>query len=42
LWSNAGAVIIEIDATLQKVRLLVAVSALEQADLKVDGRLWVF
>ena len=40
-WSKPGAVIFEIDATLPTLRLRVAMSALEKAVLKVDGRLSV-
>ena len=35
-WSVAGAVVIEIVATLLKLKLLVPMSSLEQAVVKVD------
>jgi hypothetical protein len=41
-WPRAGTTIIEISATLQTLKLRHALSALDKAVLKVDGRLRVF
>ncbi len=42
LWSSPVAATIEISATFPTVKLLVAMSALEKAVLKVDDRLRVY